>query len=185
MGSNIIPLLKFAEMESVFKGSRSPDLDKKIHHQTPQHPLHSNTSANTQTTNPNTQHSPPVKDTRVSQPQSLTIFSLTNTSQNPTLKMKANVLILALTPLVAGWNLQLWSSDGRSVSMHGTKDACNNIDFSNLKVNRLNFNRKTDWHADPNTVELFTNKGCYGLNYRNGGGNHKMTARAVRSYRIK
>jgi hypothetical protein len=100
--------------------------------------------------------------------------------------MKAATILVLLTPLVAGWSLELKASDGRKTTMHGTKDSgCKNIAFTPaLKVNHVNFNKATDWYPDPSTFELYVNKGCQGLSYRNGGGSRGITARTVRSYKV-
>ncbi|KAK4234110.1 hypothetical protein C8A03DRAFT_47479 [Achaetomium macrosporum] len=100
--------------------------------------------------------------------------------------MKATLFLIALTPLVSAWKLELWSKDGRKATMHGTNDSgCKNIDFTPvLNVNRAKFSPKTDWHTDPSTFELYVNKNCDGLSYRNDGGDYKMTARKIRSYKV-
>jgi hypothetical protein len=100
--------------------------------------------------------------------------------------MKASLFLVALTPLVSAWKLELWTSDGRKATMHGTADSgCKNIAFTPvLDVNRANFSPKTDWHTDPKTFELYVNKNCDGLSYREGGGNHNMKARKIRSYKV-
>ncbi len=100
--------------------------------------------------------------------------------------MKAGLFVLAITPIVSAWNLQLWTSDGRKATMHGTADSgCKNIAFTPvLNVNRAKFDPKTDWHTDPKTFELYVNKNCDGLSYREGSGDHKLTARKIRSYKV-
>ncbi|KXX74044.1 hypothetical protein MMYC01_209821 [Madurella mycetomatis] len=101
--------------------------------------------------------------------------------------MKASVLFLVIAPLASAWKLELWGSDGRKVTMNGSRDTdCKNIDFSPvLNVNRAKFSPKTDWRPDPDTFELYANKNCDKLSYRNDGGNYKMKARKIRSYKVK
>lgn len=100
--------------------------------------------------------------------------------------MKAGFFLLAITPLVAGWNLQLSTTDGRKVTMHGTADSgCKNIEFTpTLNVNRANFNPKTSWHSDPQTFELYVGRNCDGLSYRGSKGNKKIKARKIKSYKV-
>ncbi|KAK3995545.1 hypothetical protein QBC44DRAFT_378361 [Cladorrhinum sp. PSN332] len=96
-----------------------------------------------------------------------------------------------LSLLVAGtttaWKLDIHASDGRKVSTHGTRDSgCKNIEFTPvLNVNRANFKPATDLYPDPKTFELYVNKGCSGLSYRNGKGDWRLTpARKIRSYKV-
>ncbi|KAK0750818.1 hypothetical protein B0T18DRAFT_401114 [Schizothecium vesticola] len=83
----------------------------------------------------------------------------------------------------SAWKLDLWTTDGRHTSMHGRLDACNNIAFvPTLNVNRAKF---VDETLDTvSTFELYRDKGCQGLLYRNDGGDYRMTARLVRSYKV-
>ncbi|KAK4244538.1 hypothetical protein P885DRAFT_41429 [Corynascus similis CBS 632.67] len=100
--------------------------------------------------------------------------------------MKASLFVAALVPLASAWKLDLWSKDGRHVTMHGTKDSgCKNIAFTPvLNVKKLKFNRATDWYPDPSTVELYANRNCDGLSYRNGGGTYNISPRKIRSYKV-
>ncbi|KAJ4301967.1 hypothetical protein N0V88_002097 [Collariella sp. IMI 366227] len=100
--------------------------------------------------------------------------------------MKASLVLIALTPIVSAWKLELWASDGRKANMHGTRDSgCNNIAFTPvLNVNRAKFSPATDNWPDPGTFELYVNKNCDGLSYRNDGGDYKITARKIRSYKV-
>ncbi|KAH6850530.1 hypothetical protein B0I37DRAFT_116229 [Chaetomium sp. MPI-CAGE-AT-0009] len=99
--------------------------------------------------------------------------------------MKASIFLFAL-PLASAWKLELWAKDGRKVSMNGHLDSgCKDISFTPvLNVNKAKFSPKTDIIADPKTFELYVNKDCKGLSYRNGKGTHKMTARKIRSYKV-
>lgn len=101
--------------------------------------------------------------------------------------MKASVLFFVIAPLASAWKLELWSSDGRKATMYGKKDSgCKNIEFDSvLNVNRAKFSPKTDWLPDPDTFELYANRNCDKLSYRNDGGNYKMKARKIRSYKVK
>ncbi|EEP80853.1 predicted protein [Uncinocarpus reesii 1704] len=96
------------------------------------------------------------------------------------------VTFLSCLALSSAWKLDLYASDKRHVSTHGTRDSgCKNIDFSPaLKVNRANFRPATNNWPDPGTFELYVNKNCKKLSYRNDKGNHKMTARTIRSYKV-
>ncbi len=101
----------------------------------------------------------------------------------------ATIFVLAastLAPLASAWKLELWTSDGRKASMHGTKDSgCKNIAFTPvLNVNKAKFSPKTDWYPDPSTFELYVNKNCDGLSYRNDGGTYSLKARKIRSYKV-
>jgi len=100
--------------------------------------------------------------------------------------MKPAFVLAALTPLAAAWKVELWTTDGRKATMHGTRDSgCKNIAFTPvLNVNRAKFSPKTDWYADPGTFELYVNKNCDGLSYRNDGGDYKISARKIRSYKV-
>lgn len=71
--------------------------------------------------------------------------------------------------------------------MHGHADSgCKDISFTPaLNVNRAKFDPKTSLHSDPGTFELYVNKGCEGLSYRNGKGDFTLTpARKIRSYKV-
>ncbi|KAK4151822.1 hypothetical protein C8A00DRAFT_45012 [Chaetomidium leptoderma] len=100
--------------------------------------------------------------------------------------MKASVFVVALIPLVSAWSLELKTTDKRTVNTHGTSDSgCKNLSFSPvLNVNHAKFSPKTDWHTDPGTFELYANKNCDKLSYRNDGGSYSMTARKIRSYKV-
>jgi hypothetical protein len=102
--------------------------------------------------------------------------------------MKASFVLIAITPLVSAWNLNLWASDGRKTHMHGrggNSKGCQNIDFSPvLNVNKAQFTPATDWVEDPKVFELYVNKNCDKLSYRNDGGTYKMKARKIRSYKV-
>ncbi|KAL2162962.1 hypothetical protein VTH06DRAFT_6798 [Thermothelomyces fergusii] len=97
--------------------------------------------------------------------------------------MKATLFIAALAPLASAWKLQLWTTDGRHATMHGTVNSgCKNIAFTPvLNVNKLKFEEST--FAD--TVELYVNKNCDGLSYRNNGGTYNISPRKIRSYKSK
>ncbi|KAK4183688.1 hypothetical protein QBC35DRAFT_535557 [Podospora australis] len=102
--------------------------------------------------------------------------------------MKPTTLLLSFLTTASAWKLELFASDGRKVTTHGTQDSgCKNIAFTPaLKVKQAKFSPKTDWYPDPSTFELYVNKGCQGLSYRNGGGDHKLTPpRVIRSYKVK
>ncbi|WEW55627.1 hypothetical protein PRK78_001058 [Emydomyces testavorans] len=96
------------------------------------------------------------------------------------------IALLSSLALTSAWNLDLYATDNRHVNFHGTRDSgCVNIEFSPaLNVNRANFRPKTDWYPDPKTFELYVNKNCDRLSYRNGKGDHKLTPRTVRSYKV-
>ena len=103
----------------------------------------------------------------------------------------------------SAWKLDLWTTDNRHTSMHGRLDACNNIEFvpvrllssstvrftsdklaspQTLNVNRAKF---VDETLDTvSTFELYRDQNCQGLLYRNDGGDYRMTARLVRSYKV-
>lgn len=100
--------------------------------------------------------------------------------------MKASSILLVALPLVSAWKLDLWATGGRKVSMHGTLDSgCKDISFTPvLNVNKAKLDPSTPIIADPKTFELYVNKGCRGLSYRNGKGTHKMSARKIRSYKV-
>lgn len=101
------------------------------------------------------------------------------------MKLSAVALISSLA-FASAWKLDFYATDGRSVKTHGTRDSgCKNIDFHPaLKVNRANFNPSTNNWPDPKTFELYASKNCKKLSYRNGKGNHKMTPRTIRSYKV-
>ncbi|AEO56617.1 hypothetical protein MYCTH_2301722 [Thermothelomyces thermophilus ATCC 42464] len=96
--------------------------------------------------------------------------------------MKASVLVTALLPLASAWKLQLWTTDKRHVTAHGTTNSgCKNLAFSPvLNVNKLKFEES----AFADTVELYVNKNCDGLSYRNDGGTYNIKARKIRSYKV-
>ncbi|KAL2156207.1 hypothetical protein VTH82DRAFT_952 [Thermothelomyces myriococcoides] len=95
--------------------------------------------------------------------------------------MKASVIVAALLPLASAWKLKVSTTDGRSVTSHGTTNSgCVNYDVGALKVNKVDF----DDSAFADTFELYTNRNCDKLNYRNGDGTHKLKARTVRSYKV-
>ncbi|KAL2152235.1 hypothetical protein VTH82DRAFT_5419 [Thermothelomyces myriococcoides] len=101
--------------------------------------------------------------------------------------MKAAVLLASLAsiaPLASAWQLELFTTDNRHATMHGTGDSgCINLSFSPaLNVNRARFEGTALGIDD--TFELYTNRGCSGLSYRNGEGNHQMTPRTIRSYKV-
>ncbi|KAK4035236.1 hypothetical protein C8A01DRAFT_38328 [Parachaetomium inaequale] len=102
--------------------------------------------------------------------------------------MKATLFLIAITPLVSAWNLDLWASDGRKAHMHargGDSNGCQNIEFSPvINVNKAKFSPATDWVKDPGTFELYVNKNCDKLSYRNDGGTYNMKARKIRSYKV-
>ncbi|KAK4467203.1 hypothetical protein QBC42DRAFT_2686 [Cladorrhinum samala] len=94
---------------------------------------------------------------------------------------------LLLATVTSAWKLDLYASDGRKVATHGTVDSgCKNIEFTPvLNLNRANFNPDTALYPDPGTFELYVNRGCSGLSYRNGRGDHRLTpARNIRSYKV-
>ncbi|KAK0739517.1 hypothetical protein B0T21DRAFT_382531 [Apiosordaria backusii] len=106
--------------------------------------------------------------------------------------MKLSAILLAPLSLAAvssAWKLELFATDGRKVTASGRdpNSGCKNIAFTPvLNVNRAKFNKDTSFLPDPKTFELFVNKNCQGLSYRNGDGNHRLTpARKIRSYRVK
>ncbi|KAK1832050.1 hypothetical protein QBC39DRAFT_381930 [Podospora conica] len=96
------------------------------------------------------------------------------------LAIAAALLYAAAT---SAWKLDLWTTDGRHTSMHGRLDACNNIEFvPTLNVNRAKF---VDETLDTvSTFELYRDVNCQGLLYRNDGGDYRMTARLVKSYKV-
>ncbi|KAH6641159.1 hypothetical protein F5144DRAFT_562729 [Chaetomium tenue] len=100
--------------------------------------------------------------------------------------MKVSSIFLVALPLVSAWKLELWATGGRHVTMSGTKDSgCKDISFTPvLNVNKAKLNPATSLYPDPKTFELYVNKGCRGLSYRNGKGTHKMSARKIRSYKV-
>ncbi|KAL2117987.1 hypothetical protein VTJ04DRAFT_7647 [Mycothermus thermophilus] len=98
------------------------------------------------------------------------------------------VTLLAAATSASAWRLELTSSDGRKISMHGTKGSgCKNIEFTPYpKVKKAYFNPKTSWWPDPDRFELFVNRNCDGLSYRNNGGNWNLNPpRTIKSYRVK
>ena len=95
--------------------------------------------------------------------------------------------LAAFVPAASAWSLELWATDGRKATMHGTLDSgCKNIEFTPaLDVKRAKFNPKTDHFPDPGTFELYVNNNCHGLSYRNGGGDYRLTPpRKIRSYKV-
>jgi hypothetical protein len=88
---------------------------------------------------------------------------------------------------VSAWTLDLTASDGRTSRSSG-HFATDREDLSwtpALTVNGANFNPETAVLIDPSTFELYVDKGCQGLSYRNGPGNYVLTpARAIRSYKV-
>ncbi|KAK3297253.1 uncharacterized protein B0H64DRAFT_391701 [Chaetomium fimeti] len=111
----------------------------------------------------------------------------TNKTKTPqtTTTMKASLFLFAL-PLASAWKLELWAKGGRKTTMSGRLDSgCNDISFTPvLNVNKARFSPKTDLLPDPKTFDLYVNKGCKGLSYRNGKGTHKLPARKIRSYKV-
>ncbi|KAL2152234.1 hypothetical protein VTH82DRAFT_5418 [Thermothelomyces myriococcoides] len=101
--------------------------------------------------------------------------------------MKFTVLLASLAsvaPLASAWQLELFTTDGRHATMHGFGDSgCINLSFSPaLRVQRAKFEGSSLGIDD--TFELYVNRGCSGLSYRNGEGNHQMTPRTIRSYKV-
>jgi hypothetical protein len=103
--------------------------------------------------------------------------------------MKATTALIPLIALISSasaWTLDFWTTDGRHTSMHGRLDSgCVNIAFEpTLNINRAKFNPATDFLPDPSTFELYNDRNCAGLSYRNGGGDFRMTGRKTRSYKV-
>ena len=102
----------------------------------------------------------------------------------PSLSFLAIPLFLSTA---SAWTLDFYATDGRQARSSGTRDSgCINLSWTPaLNVQRINFNPATPLYPDPGTVELYVNRGCGGLSYRNGGGNHVLTPpRVIRSYKV-
>lgn len=94
---------------------------------------------------------------------------------------------LFLIPTISAWTLTLSAIDGRTSRSSGTRDSgCVDLSWSPaLTVKGANFNPATALYPDPGTFELYVNRGCQGLSYRNGPGSYTLTpARAIRSYKV-
>ena len=92
--------------------------------------------------------------------------------------------LLAATPLASAWKLTVWMNDGRSVTTHGHLDSgCKTYEFNmNSPVKRAYF----DSSISSGTFELYAQKDCNNLSYRNNEGTYDLNPpRIIRSYKVR
>ena len=104
------------------------------------------------------------------------------------LPLPALLLLTGLAATTWAWSLDLYTTDGRHSNMHGHTDSgCVNIDFSPaLTVNRARYDPATANFPDvTDTFELYVNRNCQRLSYRNNKGEFTLTPpRQIRSYKV-
>ncbi|KAF2632179.1 hypothetical protein BU25DRAFT_142933 [Macroventuria anomochaeta] len=91
--------------------------------------------------------------------------------------------LLTATPLTSAWKLQVFMNDGRSVTTNGRLDSgCKTYEFNmNSPVKRAYF----DSSLGSRTFELYAQRNCGGLSYRNNEGTHDLNPpRIIRSYKV-
>ncbi|KAK0732087.1 hypothetical protein B0H67DRAFT_475604 [Lasiosphaeris hirsuta] len=95
--------------------------------------------------------------------------------------MKASAPILFFAGLASAWRLEVWSNNNEHLNMHGTTNSgCINFDVGALNINHAKFTEST--FAD--TFELYQNRNCDVLKYRNGGGDYTFNVKTIRSYKV-
>jgi hypothetical protein len=95
--------------------------------------------------------------------------------------MKTSFAAVLFSSLASAWQLDLWGTDSRHATMHGTLDSgCVNIEFSPaINVNRVKFAESTF----AGTFDLYANTNCNQLSYRENGGDFSINPRVIRSYK--
>ncbi|PYH42136.1 uncharacterized protein BP01DRAFT_385802 [Aspergillus saccharolyticus JOP 1030-1] len=96
----------------------------------------------------------------------------------------STILISLLACHATAWSLTIHFIDGGHITSNGRLNSgCKAYDLlvGNRQVDRAEFKGST--FAD--TFELFSDKDCRNLVYRNGGGNHRVQPpRQVRAYKV-
>jgi hypothetical protein len=93
------------------------------------------------------------------------------------------ISLIAATPFASAWKLQVFMSDGRSVTTHGRLDSgCETYDFDmSSPVKKVKFEDS----LVTKTFELYTKKNCQGpVSYRENEGTYNLTPpRKILSYK--
>ncbi|OAX81614.1 hypothetical protein ACJ72_04046 [Emergomyces africanus] len=101
----------------------------------------------------------------------------------------ATGLLLAIASTADAWSIQLKSSGGKTLKMHGrdfTNGKCVNLDKA-FSAKHVSFNHATDWAPDPKGVYFYSGKGC---EYNNGHLSDKLKkwtwkkSRTIRAYQL-
>ncbi|KKZ67873.1 hypothetical protein EMCG_06402 [[Emmonsia] crescens] len=101
----------------------------------------------------------------------------------------ATGLILAIASTADAWSIQLKSSGGKTLKMHGrdfTNGKCVNLNKA-FSAKHVSFNHATNWAPDPKGVYFYSGKGC---EYNNGWLSDKLKkwtwkkSKTIRAYQL-
>ncbi|OJD10345.1 hypothetical protein ACJ73_09834 [Blastomyces percursus] len=101
----------------------------------------------------------------------------------------ATGLLLAIASTTDAWSIQLKSSGGKKLKMHGrdfTNGKCINLKKA-FSAKSVIFNPATDWLPDPKNVYFYSGKGCEYNNGKLSNTLRKWTwkkSRTIRAYQL-